>query len=181
MKCLFLPVLASFCLTSLSQVITAPIIKNPRQILLPYNRIIQPAGLQIYFGDRSLENHSLDASISPDGKWLAVEERYSIVFISIKDNRIRFVLDNRTNEALRGGMNTYSGIIWHKGIKGLEVYWSTIGKGNSSYVVSATWDGYKALFGRMLEYKNQLTNNRYRIPPAPLKSSVNLNNFCRKR
>jgi hypothetical protein len=154
-KCLFLPVLALFCLTSPSQVITAPIIKNPRQIFLPYNRIIQPAGLQIYFGDRSLENHSLDASLSPDGKWLAVEERYSIVLISTEDKSIRFVLDNRTNEALKGGMNTYSGIIWYKGIKGLEVYWSTIGKGNRSYVVSATWDGSKALFGRMLEYKKQ--------------------------
>ena len=54
-----------------------------------------------------------------------------------------------------GGMNTYSGIIWHKGNKGLEVYWSTIGKGNRSYVVSATWDGTKAIFGRMLEYKAQ--------------------------
>lgn len=154
-KCLFLPVMALFCLTSPSQVITAPIIKNPRQILLPYNRIIQPAGLQIYFGDRSLENHSLDASLSPDRKWLAVEERYSIVFISTEDKSIRFVLDNRTNEALKGGMNTYSGIIWYKGIKGLEVYWSTIGKGNRSYVVSAAWDGSKALFGRMLEYKKQ--------------------------
>ena len=154
-KCLFLSVLALICLTSMSQVITAPIIKNPRQILLPYNRIIQPAGLQIYFGDRSLENHSLDASLSPDGKWLAVEERYSIVFISTKDKSIKFVLENRTQDALNGGFNTYSGIIWHTGIKGLEVYWSTTGKGNRSYVVSATWDGTKALFGRMLEYKTR--------------------------
>src|SRR5665811_1624882 len=121
-KCLFLPVLALFCLTSPSQVITAPIIKNPRQILLPYNRIIQPAGLQIYFGDRSLENHSLDASFSPDGKWLAVEERYSIVIISTTDNKVKFILDNDTHADLMGGMNTYSGITWHKGNKGLELY-----------------------------------------------------------
>ena len=54
--------------------------------------MIQPAGLQIYFGDASLENHALDAVLSPDGKWLAVEERFSIVFISTADNKVKFSL-----------------------------------------------------------------------------------------
>jgi YVTN family beta-propeller protein len=117
--------------------------------------MIQPAGFQIYFGDRSLENHALDAAISPDKKWLAVEERYSIVFISTIDKEVRFVLDNDIHADLQGGMNTYSGITWHKGINGLEVYWSAIGKGKRSYVVSATWDGTKAEFGRMIEYRTQ--------------------------
>jgi len=66
---------------------------NPHQILLPYDRIIQPTGMQIYFGDRSLENHALDAALSPDHKWLAVEERYSIVFISTIDKKVAFTLD----------------------------------------------------------------------------------------
>ncbi len=155
MRHIFLPVLALFCLTSQSQVITDPILTNPRQVILPYNRIIQPAGLQIYFGDKTLENHSLDASLSPDGKWLAVEERYSIVIIGTADKKIKFILDNDTYADLIGGMNTYSGITWHKGNKGLELYWSTIGKNNRSFVVSAVWDGAKAEFGRMLEYKTQ--------------------------
>ncbi len=47
---------------------------DPRQVQLPYNRLIQPAGKQIVFGDASQENHALDAVLSPDGKWLAVEE-----------------------------------------------------------------------------------------------------------
>jgi YVTN family beta-propeller protein len=125
------------------------------QIILPDNRIIQPTGLQIYFGDRTLENHAMDASLSPDLKWLAVEERYSIVFISTIDKKVTFVLTNDSYADLQGGMNTYSGIIWHMGEKGPEVYWSTIGKGNRSYVTSATWDGTKAEFGRMLEYKTE--------------------------
>ena len=125
------------------------------QILLPYNRIIQPTGLQIYFGDRTLENHALDASLSPDGKWLAVEERYSIVFISTIDKKVTFVLNNDSYADLQGGMNTYSGIIWHMGVKGPEVYWSAIGKGSRSYVASATWDGTKAVFERMLEFKTE--------------------------
>jgi len=127
-------------------------LQNPRQILLPFDRIIQPAGLQIIFGDKSLENHALDASLSPDGKWLAVMERYSVVFISIQDNKVAFTLPLSASPALKGGMNCYSGIVWHNN-KGLsEVLWSTV-SGKKSFVASARWDGEKAEFGRLLEYK----------------------------
>jgi YVTN family beta-propeller protein len=152
----FFTILFTFIsVASHSQVPYNKIPLRPNQILLTNDRIIQPAGLQIYFGDKSLENHSLDVALSPDRKWLAVEERYSIVFISTADKKVLFVLDNDTHADLQGGMNTYSGIIWHRGEKGMEVYWSAIGKGNRSYVVSASWDGSKAVFGRMLEYKTQ--------------------------
>src|SRR5665647_1034700 len=143
MKYIFFSILPLLCLISQSQPITDPVLTNPRQVSLPYNRIIQPAGLQIYFGDKTLENHSLDASLSPDGKWLVVEERYSIVIIGTSDNEVKFILANNTHADLRGGMNTFSGIIWHKGEKGMEIYWSTTGKNNRSFVVSALWDGTK--------------------------------------
>ncbi len=127
---------------------------------LPYNRFIQPAGNQILFGDASLENHALDAALSPDGKWLAVEERTSIVFISTLADTVKFVLRNSFHPDLRGGMNTYSGITWHdnKGIP--EVYWSVIGSDDRSFVASAKWDGTKAEFGRLFEYK--------KVPPADM-------------
>ena len=96
--------------------------------------------------------HSMLA-LSPDRKWLAVEERYSIVFISTADKQVKFILEIDTHADLLNGNNTYSGIIWHTGEKGLEVYWSAVGHENRSYVVSATWDGIKAEFGRMIEYK----------------------------
>lgn len=67
-----------------SQVLTRDQVKfNSRQIQLPYNRMIQPAGIQIIFGNEALENHALDVALSPDGKWLAYEEKYSILFISM--------------------------------------------------------------------------------------------------
>jgi DNA-binding beta-propeller fold protein YncE len=157
---LFIFLLAVTGIECRSQVPIINIPANPRQVLLPYNRMIQPAGIQIYFGDRSLENHALDAALSPDNKWLAVEERYSIVFISTADKNVKFILDNDIYAILLGGMNTYSGITWHKGEKGLEVLWSAIGSNNRSFVVSATWDGIRAAFGRILEYKT--------IPPARL-------------
>jgi YVTN family beta-propeller protein len=148
-------ILAGFILTAaLTEAqVSAPLPADPRLVQLPYNRLIQPAGIQIIFGDASQENHALDAVLSPDGKWLVVEERYSIVFISTADNKVAFVLRNNLMPALRGGMNTYSGITWHTTKAGTEVYWSLVGRNNLSYVASASWDGIKAEFRRILEYK----------------------------
>ena len=158
MRCIFLVVCILTSYHSLSQVFINRQELNPRQTKLPYNRVIQSAGLQIFFGDTTLENHSLDAVLSPDGKWLAVEERYSIIFISTSDNKEKFRLSNNTHSYLSGGMNTYSGIIWHKGNNGEEVFWSTIGRNNRSFVASAKWDGVKAEFVKLREFKA--------IPPA---------------
>src|SRR5450631_811247 len=102
----FFPVfLITICLTCNSQV-SINKVTNSHQTLMPYNRIIQPAGMQIYFGDRSLENHALDVALSPDRKWLVVEERYSIVFISTVDKEIKYVLNLDIHADLQGGMNT---------------------------------------------------------------------------
>jgi YVTN family beta-propeller protein len=152
-KYLLSAVLILVSIISMSQGKTDLVPSNPDQVRLPYDRLIQPAGLQIFFGDESLENHSLDAALSPDGKWLAVEERYSIIFISTSDNKVKFRLALNNHPALQGGMNTYSGVIWHtfNGIS--EVFWSAKGRGTRTYVVSAGWNGMKAEFGRMFEYK----------------------------
>ncbi|MGB8489477.1 MAG: bifunctional YncE family protein/alkaline phosphatase family protein [Bacteroidales bacterium] len=123
-----------------------------KQIRLPYNRLIQPAGIQILFGDEALENHALDLALSPDGKWLAVEERYSIVFIGTSDNKVKYTLPNTLNPLLKGGMNTYSGIKWDSSGDSLAVYWSVVGAEKRSFVASAKWDGSSARFGRMFEY-----------------------------
>jgi len=130
------------------------------QIQLPYNRMIQPAGIQIYFGDYALENHALDAALSPDGKWLAVEERYSIVFISTSDNKVKYILKNNTHPRIGRGMNTYSGIIWRKGTEIPEVFWSTSADLGRCYVASATWNGTEARFSGIIEFKP--------VPPAKL-------------
>ena len=127
-------------------------VENPRQVRLPFNRLIQPAGTQTFFGDNTLENHALDAALSPDGKWLAVEERYSIIFISTADNQVKFRLSNNSDPDLRGGMNTFSGIIWHVGSDGQELYWSTVGRNNQSFVVSASWDGVNARIIKLREF-----------------------------
>jgi YVTN family beta-propeller protein len=146
-------------LTCKSQVTQEAEVKTDlHRVQLPYNRIIQPAGILIPFGDASVESHALDAALSPDRKWLAVEERSSIVFISTSDNIPKHVLRNSFYMPLRGGMNTYSGIIWHYNNGIPEVYWSVVGIDGRSFVACAIWDGTKAEFVRVIEYKA--------IPPA---------------
>jgi YVTN family beta-propeller protein len=116
---------------------------NDLPVAMPYNRWVDPAGVQIYFGDKELENHALDCVVSPDGKWVAVEGRYSIVIISPESKKVvsRFVLKSHfTGDGL---MNTFSGISWHKTGEGYELYWSAVGKGGKSYVVQAAWNGKK--------------------------------------
>src|SRR4030042_5597450 len=151
MKYILILVFSFMCLSSIQSQIVAKteVKKDLPQIQLPYNRFIQPAGIQIFFGDEALENHSLDVVLSPDSKWLAVEERYSIIFISTSDNMVRYRLSNNIHPYLRGGMNTYSGITWHYDNGNPEVYWGVIGSDNRSFLASARWNGLKAEFGRL--------------------------------
>lgn len=110
-------------------------------VLMPYNRWVDPAGEQLYFGDKDRENHALDCAISPDRKWVAVEGRYSIVIISPESKKIisRFVLKN--DFAKENLANTFSGISWHKTADEYELYWGAAGKDGKSYIIQAGWTG----------------------------------------
>ncbi len=122
---------------------------NDLPVLMPYNRWISPAGFQIYFGDKELENHALDCAASPDGKWIAVEGRYSIVILSSETNKIveRVPLKDLLKE---NAMNTFSGISWRKTGDDYELYWSV--SGDKSYVVKATWNGRKLKLADAFEF-----------------------------
>lgn len=115
---------------------------NDLPVLMPFNRWIDPAGEQIYFGDKEQENHALDCSLSPDGKWMAIEGRYSVVVINPETKKLadRFVLNSYN--ATGNVTNTFSGITWRMNGEKYELYWSTSGNKNS-YVFQAGWDGKK--------------------------------------
>ncbi len=130
------------------------VLTNSRQVQLPYNRIIQPAGKLVSFGLENLENHALDAALSPNGEVLAVMERYSIIFIDTYSNNVLSRLPNNGQPGLRGAMNTYSGITWSYTEGYQTVYWSAVNPDTRrSFVVSAVWDGSKIMFSRIFEYK----------------------------
>jgi len=105
---------------------------------MPYNKILTPAGTQLFFGDSALENHALDVALSPDKKTVAVEGRYSIVFINTDSNKIvhRFVLRKFDKS---NSMNTYSGIQWFKENNKQYLLWGT-----RNNVLMASWNGNTA-------------------------------------
>jgi YVTN family beta-propeller protein len=126
-------------------------------VIMPYNRIIDPAGDQIYYGSPGLENHALDCALSPDRKTLAIMGRYRIIFYDIESGRLIYEIIPSNEDGLYGAMNTYSGIKWYR--KGVRQYvlWSLVCQGNRSYVIMAQWDGQNAV----------ITNRFQFMPVAP--------------
>jgi YVTN family beta-propeller protein len=115
-------------------------------MLLPYNRWIDPAGVQIYFGNPNLENHALDVALSPDEKWLAIEGRYEVVIVSPQTKKIVATLQMSDFIKNQNVMNTFSGICWIQEGADYQLFWGAVGNNQSSFVLKAKWDG-KALTG----------------------------------
>jgi len=105
-------------------------------INMPYNKVLKPAGKMIIFGDSALENHALDVALSPDKKYLAVEERYSVLVLDAGKDSILFSYSVRDN--IPHTANTYSGILWVN-IRGKStLFWSA-----RNTVFRAIWDSLK--------------------------------------
>lgn len=116
---------------------------NDLPVLMPFNRWIDPAGTQIYFGDKDLENHALDCALSPDGKWAAVEGRYSVVIIDPQTGKLVERLSMRNLPDAGSVTNTFSGIAWRQMGSSYELFWGSIGREKKSYVIRAGWNGKK--------------------------------------
>jgi len=122
------------------------------KILLPYNRYIDPAGSVISFGTPTLENHSLDCVLLPGGKVLAVEDRYGLAMIDVKEKKLLAHLDY--TGSYKGLMSTYSGIKVMELENGIHIYWgATNPTAKTSYIVDALWDGKKATVADAFAFK----------------------------
>ena len=108
------------------------------------SRMLRPAGKLISLGDSTKENHALDCSLSPDNKWLAVEERFSIIFINTAKNEVVHILRLDKIPELKNAMNTYSGISWFRKDNVDYVLFSCSNTQSDSYVVQLKWDGKTA-------------------------------------
>jgi YVTN family beta-propeller protein len=133
---------------------------NQLPVIMPYNRIIDPAGKQIYFGDPNYENHALDCALSPDFRTLAIMGRYEILFYDLEAGRLVYELVPGTDAELAGAMNTYSGIRWYRKEGRQFVVWSAVCQSNRSFVLEAWWNGYEAVITDKYQFMQ--------APPSPV-------------
>ena len=111
-------------------------------VMLPYNRLIAPAGTSISFGDPGLENHSLTAKMIPQSSILVVEGRYAITLVDTVTHKVVAEWAYKQDSKLNGLMSTYSGLAIRSTAGGPEIFWSAAeGDTKRSYVLAAKWDG----------------------------------------
>ncbi len=132
-----------------------------KSILLPYNRIIDPAGTVLRYGQTSLENHSLDCVLLPGEKILAVEDRYGVAFIDVQNNKLLFHLDYTSDESYKTLVSTYSGIKVLKQDNLTHIFWGAASAATrASYIMDAVWDGEKAAIRNAISFDA--------VAPAPM-------------
>jgi YVTN family beta-propeller protein len=113
---------------------------NVLPVLMPFNRIIDPAGTVVSWGNPNLENHSLDVKLIPGTDFLAVEGRNGIIIIDIKKKSVIAKWNYGDEKKFRSFKSTYSGIqVWQTKGKTF-ILWSAADSRNS-YVMQAEWNG----------------------------------------
>ncbi|MDQ6758079.1 MAG: beta-propeller fold lactonase family protein [Bacteroidota bacterium] len=125
---------------------------NNNSILMPYNRIIDPAGTVIRFGKFSLENHSLDCVLLPGNKILAVEDRYGVALIDLTTKKILDHLEY--SGTYNGFMSTYSGIKVLKEDNKIHIFWGAANPvTKKSFIIEAKWDGKNAVISDAIPFE----------------------------
>ncbi len=114
--------------------------RNVLPVLLPYNRVIAPAGHVISYGNPGLENHSLDVQLVPQTPLLAVEDRYGIALLDTLSRRVVARWAYADEAGYRGFMSTYSGLkVAQQGAE-THLFWSAAnGQTHQSCVLEAVY------------------------------------------
>jgi YVTN family beta-propeller protein len=109
--------------------------------LMPFNRLIRSAGKVVTFGDPKQENHALDFSVLPDGRHVAVEDRYGVAVVDAGTREIiqRWTYRDDPSAQVKGLMSTYCGIKSFAYNGHVYLVWSA-GTTHSSALLVATWD-----------------------------------------
>ncbi|WP_223654250.1 hypothetical protein [Hymenobacter psoromatis] len=79
-------------------------------VLMPYNRLLAPAGQVVAYGNADLENHALDVQLVPDTPLLAVEDRYGVALIDTTQRNVVARWTYADDARTKGMMSTYSGL-----------------------------------------------------------------------
>ncbi len=123
-------------------------------VMMPYNRLIDPAGKVIVFGSPELENHSLDVQPIPNTMLLAVEDRYGIAIINHETNAIIARWSYNSEDKYRGLMSTYSGIQVLNENGSTKIFWSAANDANhQSYVFQAVFNNEKIAIKEAFPFK----------------------------
>ena len=126
--------------------------KNTLPLLMPYNKIIDPVGQVIKYGDPDLENHALDCVFDPQKKYLAVIDRYGLAIL----NPVSFKIIDRVSypdlKTLKHDENTFSGLTWYERNDSLYVLTSVVNSRNS-YVLMFHWNGVHSKLVRKFRFE----------------------------
>ena len=132
-------------------------------VMMPYNRLIDPAGKVVSFGDPEMENHSMDVKLINGTSLMAVEDRYGIALVDTVTKKLTARWAYDTNSDYSGLMSTYSGLKVARINGEINIFWSAAiakGKKSKSLVLRAGWDGEKIRIINTVEFKPE--------SPAPL-------------
>jgi DNA-binding beta-propeller fold protein YncE len=124
---------------------------NSAPYIMPYNRIINPAGTTVYFGDTKYENHSLDCKLIPGENALVVEDRYGIAIINTKTKEVITRWSYYDEKRFTGLASTYSGIQVVQRYGKTNILWSAA-TGSKSYVMMVNWDGEHVFFKKQIAF-----------------------------
>jgi len=125
---------------------------NLLPVLMPYNKMIDPAGTVISWGNPNLENHSLDVKNIPGTSFLAVEERNGIVIFDSKTSSIIGQWNYRDDQKYKSLKSTFSGIqVWQNNGQTF-IFWSAASS-RESYVMQATFDGKNVIITNAIGFK----------------------------
>jgi DNA-binding beta-propeller fold protein YncE len=128
-------------------------------VMMPYNRLIDPAGKVIRFGDPRFENHSLDVKLIPQSPVLVIEDRYGITLIDTSQSKVLAKWSYNDDQKYSGLMSTYSGLKVYLRDNEKQIFWSAAGNGHS-YVLQASWDGKEISLKNSFSFKP--------VAPSPL-------------
>lgn len=130
-------------------------------VLMPYNRIIEPAGEVVTFGNPGSENHSLDVRLITGTKNVVVEDRAGMVLINTVNKAVIKRWTYSENASFKGMASTYSGIqVFNENDK-THILWSAVQTAtHRSYVIWATWDGKKIAIKDTISFQP--------VSPSPL-------------
>ncbi len=125
-------------------------------VMMPYNRLIDPAGKVVSFGSPDLENHSMDVKLIAGSSEIVVEDRYGIAVIDTTTQKVVGRWTYSDDPKLTGLMSTYSGLKVCKIDNVDYIFWSAAvsnGSRSRSCVLQASWENGRLKVVNVLDFK----------------------------